>query len=65
MKRFILLAVLILSLVATYSYADNEGHMRDSGMMGNPGYGETEKSGSGSYGMMGREMGPGMMGRGG
>jgi hypothetical protein len=61
MKRFVFLAVLILSLIATYSYADKEGHMMDSGMMGSPGYGEAEKSGSESYGMMGRGMGPGMM----
>jgi hypothetical protein len=61
MKRFILLAVLSLSLIAAYSYADKEGHMMDSGMMGSPGYGEAEKSGSESYGMMGRGMGPGMM----
>ena len=70
MKRFILLAVLILSLVATYSYADKEGHMMGSGMMGSPGYGEAEKSGSQPYGMMGYGMrpggmGPGMMGYGG
>ncbi len=61
MKRFIFLAVLIMCLVATYSYAEKEGHMMDSGMMGSPGYGEAEKSGSESYGMMGRGMGPGMM----
>ena len=61
MKRFILLAVLILSLVATYSFADKESHMMDSGMMGSPGYGEAEKSESQSYGKMGYGMGPGMM----
>ena len=65
MKRFILLAVLILSLTATYSYADTEGHMTGSGMMGSPGYGEAEKSGSQSYGMMGQGMGRGGMGYGG
>ncbi len=61
MKRFIFLAVLSLSVIAAYSYADKEGHMMDSGMMSSPGYGETEKSGSESYGMMGRGTRPGMM----
>jgi hypothetical protein len=61
MKRFVLLAVLSMMLVATHSYADEEGHMMDSGMMGSPGYGETAESGSESYGMMGYGMGSGMM----
>jgi hypothetical protein len=65
MKRLILLVVLILGLTATYSYAENEGHMTGSGMMGSPGYGEAEKSGSQSYGMMGQGMGRGGMGYGG
>ena len=60
MKYFIILAVLSMSLVATYSYADKEGHMMDSGMMSSPGYGEAEKSGSKPY----RMMNPGMMGYG-
>ena len=61
MKRFIFFTVLSLSLISAYTYADKEGHMMDSGMMGSPGYGEAEKSDSESYGMMGRGMGPGMM----
>ena len=71
MKRFIFLAVLSLSLISAYTYADKEGHMMDSGMMGSPGYGEAEKSDSESYGMMRPGMmhpgmmGPGMMGSGG
>ena len=68
MKYFIFLAVLIMSLVATYSYADKEGHMMDSGMMSSPGYGEAEKSDSQSYGRRRHMRGmrePGMKGYGG
>jgi len=70
MKDFILSTVLILSLVAAYSYADQEGHMM-GGHMDSPGYGETGESGSMSGGMMNPAkmhpgmMNPGMMGYGG
>ena len=60
MKDFILSTVLILSLVAAYSYADQEEHMM-GGHMDSPEYGETGDSGSRSGGMMN----PGMMGYGG
>ena len=65
MKRIIVLAVLSTILFASYSYAEKEGHMMDSGMMSSPGYGDAVKSGSKSNSMMGHGMGPGMMGYGG
>jgi hypothetical protein len=75
MKRIIILSILLVGLMAVYGYADQGGHMK-GGMMGSPGYGETQKNpmaGYGGQGMMrpgmmgygGYGMGPGMMGYGG
>jgi hypothetical protein len=74
MKRFIFVAVIIMSMIAAYSYSDDEGHMMGSGMMDSPGYGNQGRAGDhdAPYGMMrggmmgygGYGMGPGMMGYG-
>ena len=65
MKRLLFIIVLITGFVTTYSYADNEGHMMDSGMMGGSGHGEAMESDSSSdHPMMGNMeciMGQGMM----
>jgi hypothetical protein len=74
MKRFIFVAVIIMSMIAAYSHSDDEGHMMGSGMMDSPGYGNQGRAGDhdAPYGMMrggmmgygGYGMGPGMMGYG-
>ena len=66
MKRLVFIAVLIAGFLTTYSYADREGHMMDSDMMGVSGHSETNESDSTSdHPMMGRNMecmmGQGMM----
>lgn len=65
MKRLLFIIVLITGFVTTYSYADNEGYMMDSGMMGGSGHGEAMESDSSSdHPMMGNMecmMGQGMM----
>jgi hypothetical protein len=75
MKRVMMIMIFTISLIASYGYAEREGHMMGSGMMGSPGYGEEAKEygqsmmGYGGHGMMGGGMmgygmGPCMMGGG-
>jgi hypothetical protein len=75
MKRTVLIAILVVGLTATYSFAQmSHQGMMGSGMMGSQGTQQTgETPAAGGYnpyqmmgpGMMGYGMGPGMMGYGG